>query len=172
VYAGLDAKTLTATQLAFAQDHVRILSGLYGVLRPLDRMQPYRLEMGTTLRNAHGNDLYAWWGTRVTDKLNETLAAQKTPVLVNLASTEYYKVVKPKLVKARIVTPTFEEWKGDKYKVISFMAKRARGLMTRYAITHRVTKVEKLQAFDTDGYAFAPDVSDADNWVFRRKGVA
>jgi uncharacterized protein len=172
VYGGLDAPSLTEKQLQFAQQHVRILSGLYGVLRPLDWMQPYRLEMGTPLENAHGKDLYAWWGAKVTDALNAEMAGHKTPVLVNLASNEYFKVVKPKQVKARIVTPTFEEGKGGQFKVVSFFAKRARGLMARYAITHKLTHVEKLKAFNVEGYAFAPQVSGPDHWVFRRTGTA
>lgn len=169
VYEGLDAPTLNAKQLDFVQNHVRILSGLYGMLRPLDLMQPYRLEMGTKLANPHGKDLYAFWGNEVTEALNAELAAQKAPVLVNLASEEYFKVVRPKLLKAKVISPVFEDWKGGKYKIISFYAKRARGLMARYAALKNISQPEKLKAFDLDGYAFAEDASTESSWVFRRK---
>jgi len=173
VYEGLDARTLTEADLAWAQDHLRILSGLYGVLRPLDLMQAYRLEMGTRLANPRGKNLYEFWGERITDELNRLLAreeeAGRERVLVNLASDEYFKSVKPKKVKGRIVTPVFEDWKGGRYKIISFYAKRARGLMSRYVISNRVDEVEALKGFDSEGYAFAADASDADTLVFRRR---
>lgn len=169
VYEGLDAASLATGQLDYLQQHVRILSGLYGMLRPLDLMQPYRLEMGTKLANPLGKDLYAFWGSEITEALNGELAAQKTPVLVNLASEEYFKVVKPKLLKAQVVAPVFEDWKGGKYKIISFYAKRARGLMARYAALKNINQPEKLKAFDLEGYAFAPGASSESNWVFRRK---
>ncbi|KAF1044382.1 MAG: hypothetical protein GAK35_01797 [Herbaspirillum frisingense] len=169
VYEGLDAGSLNARQLDYVQGHVRILSGLYGMLRPLDLMQPYRLEMGTKLANPHGKDLYAFWGSEVTEALNGELAAQKAPVLVNLASEEYFKVVKPKLLKAKVISPVFEDWKGGKYKIISFYAKRARGLMARYAALKNISQPEKLKGFDLDGYAFAEDASTESSWVFRRK---
>ena len=173
VYEGLDAKSLAADDLAWAQDHLRILSGLYGVLRPLDLMQAYRLEMGTRLANPRGKNLYEFWGERITDELNRLLAreedAGRERVLVNLASDEYFKSVKPKKLKGRIVTPVFEDWKGGRYKIISFYAKRARGLMSRYVITKRIDEVEALQGFDAEGYAFAADASDADTLVFRRR---
>ena len=169
VYGGLDANSLAVDDLQFAQKHVRILSGLYGVLRPLDWMQPYRLEMGTKLANPGGKDLYAFWGNEITEALNDELAAQKTPVLVNLASEEYFKVVKPKLLKAQVISPVFEDWKGGKYKIISFYAKRARGLMARYAAEKNISQPEKLKAFDVEGYAFAPEASSESSWVFRRK---
>lgn len=169
VYEGLDAASLNAKQLDFVQNHVRILSGLYGMLRPLDLMQPYRLEMGTKLANPHGKDLYAFWGSEVTDALNAEIAQQKAPVLVNLASEEYFKVVKPKLLKAKVISPVFEDWKGGKYKIISFYAKRARGLMARYAALKGINQPEKLKGFDLDGYAFAEDASTDSKWVFRRK---
>ncbi|MBP0599652.1 peroxide stress protein YaaA [Herbaspirillum sp. LeCh32-8] len=169
VYEGLDAASLNAKQLDFVQNHVRILSGLYGMLRPLDLMQPYRLEMGTKLANPHGKDLYAFWGNEVTEALNAELASQKAPVLVNLASEEYFKVVKPKLLKAKVISPVFEDWKGGKYKIISFYAKRARGLMARYAALKNISQPEKLKGFDLDGYAFAEDASTESSWVFRRK---
>ncbi|SOY44003.1 conserved hypothetical protein, DUF328 [Cupriavidus taiwanensis] len=172
VYDGLDATSLSPEDLGFAQKHLRILSGLYGVLRPLDWMQPYRLEMGTRLDNAAGKDLYAFWGDDVTQMLNADMADLKqegAPVLVNLASEEYFKVVRPKVLQARIVTPVFEDWKGGRYKIISFHAKRARGTMARYAVTHRVTEPEKLKRFAEDGYAFDKAASDATRWVFRRR---
>ena len=173
VYEGLDATSLTEADLAWAQDHLRILSGLYGVLRPLDLMQAYRLEMGTRLASPRGKNLYEFWGERITDELNRLLAreedAGRERVLVNLASDEYFKSVKPKKLKGRIVTPVFEDWKGGRYKIISFYAKRARGLMSRYVICNRVDEVEALQGFDAEGYAFAADASDADTLVFRRR---
>ncbi len=173
VYEGLDAKTLDDDDLAWAQDHLRILSGLYGVLRPLDLMQAYRLEMGTRLANPRGKNLYEFWGERITDELNRLLAreeeAGRERVLLNLASDEYFKSVKPKKLAGRIVTPVFEDWKGGRYKIISFYAKRARGLMSRYVITRRIDEVDALQGFDAEGYAFAADASDADTLVFRRR---
>ncbi|MBV2263623.1 MAG: peroxide stress protein YaaA [Thauera sp.] len=173
VYEGLDARTLDDEDLAWAQDHLRILSGLYGVLRPLDLMQAYRLEMGTRLVNPRGKNLYEFWGERITDELNRLLAredeAGRERVLLNLASDEYFKSVKPKKLKGRIVTPVFEDWKGGRYKIISFYAKRARGLMSRYVITRRIDEVEALQGFDSEGYVFAAEASDADTLVFRRR---
>lgn len=169
VYEGLDASTLDPRQLDYAQSHIRILSGLYGILRPLDLMQPYRLEMGTRLANARGKDLYAFWGGQVTEVLNNAIAKKKSRTLVNLASEEYFKVVKPKLLNAEIIKPVFEDWKGGRYKVISFYAKRARGLMARYAAVKGITQPEKLKAFDAEGYAFDADGSTEHNWLFRRR---
>jgi cytoplasmic iron level regulating protein YaaA (DUF328/UPF0246 family) len=169
VYDGLDAKTLSADQLAWAQDHVCILSGLYGVLRPLDYMQAYRLEMGTKLVNARGKDLYQFWGRQIADYLNTRLPRDKTPVVINLASQEYFKAVDKKTLKARVVECVFEDFKGGQYKIISFYAKRARGLMARFAITHGLNLPEQLKGFDLDGYAFAPASSSADRLVFRRQ---
>lgn len=169
VYEGLAAPTLDARRMEYVQSHIRILSGLYGVLRPLDLMQPYRLEMGTRLANPRGKDLYAFWGPRVTEALNEEIRLRKSTCLVNLASEEYFKVVKPKLLGAEVITPVFEDWKGGRYKVISFHAKRARGLMARYAALEGISDPEKLKAFDSEGYAFDPGVSGATSWVFRRR---
>jgi cytoplasmic iron level regulating protein YaaA (DUF328/UPF0246 family) len=169
VYDGLEATSMSEDDLDFAQQHVRILSGLYGVLRPLDRMQPYRLEMGTRLATPAGKDLYGFWDTTVTEALNATLKKQKADTLVNLASEEYFKVVRPKLLNAEVVTPVFEDWKGGRYKIISFYAKRARGTMARFAIDNRLTDVQALKQFDRDGYAFEPSVSGAHRWVFRRR---
>ncbi len=168
VYEGLDANHLAADQLAWLQDHVCILSGLYGVLRPLDWMQPYRLEMGTTLANAQGKNLYQFWGTQISDYLNTRLEDAKAPVVVNLASQEYFKAVDRKALKARVVECVFEEFKGDRYKIISFYAKRARGLMVRYAATHRLVTPKQLERFDVEGYAFDAQASSADRLVFRR----
>jgi cytoplasmic iron level regulating protein YaaA (DUF328/UPF0246 family) len=172
VYDGLNAKTLTADELAWAQDHLCILSGLYGVLRPLDYMQPYRLEMGTRLTNAKGKDLYSFWGAQIADYLNQRFKGDKAPVLVNLASVEYFKSVERKTLKARVVDCVFEDFKDGQYKIISFYAKRARGLMARYAVMHRLTTPEQLQGFDLDGYAFSPAASSADRLVFRRQLAA
>lgn len=169
VYTGFDARSLDARGLDFAQRHVRILSGLYGLLRPLDRMHPYRLEMGTRLANPHGKDLYAFWGEAITGALNRQLAANGSTALVNLASEEYFKSVKPKLLAAPLIEPVFQDWKNGKYKIISFFAKRARGMMARYAVDHGITDPERLKDFDVDGYAFEPEVSSEREWVFRRK---
>lgn len=173
VYGGLDAKTLNEAQLAWAQEHVCILSGLYGVLRPLDWMQPYRLEMGTPLATARGKNLYQFWGRKIAEHLNERLAADKQPVLVNLASEEYFRSVDLSALKARVVSCVFEERKATGrnttgYKVVSFAAKRARGLMVRHAVTHKANTVKKLEAFNAEGYAFAADASTPDRLVFRR----
>lgn len=173
VYEGLDAKSLDEGDLAWAQDHLRILSGLYGVLRPLDLMQAYRLEMGTRLANPRGRNLYEFWGERISGELNRLLAreedAGRDRVLVNLASEEYFKSVKPKKLDGRIVTPVFEDWKDGRYRVISFYAKRARGLMSRHAIRNRIDEVDALRDFAAEGYAFAAEASDADTLVFRRR---
>ena len=168
VYGGLDAKTLSEDDLNWAQQHLCILSGLYGVLRPLDLMQPYRLEMGTRLATPKGKNLYQFWGTQVADYLNQRATADATPVVINLASEEYFKVVDRKALKPRVVTCVFEERKGDQYKVISFMAKRARGLMVRHAVLHRVMSVDELKAFDAEGYRYIAELSEPDRLVFRR----
>lgn len=171
VYDGLDARHLSADDLDFAQQHVRILSGLYGLLRPLDLMQPYRLEMGTKFANAKGKDLYVFWGNTLLDAINAELAAMPRPVVVNLASEEYFKAAVGRKIQGTVIQPVFEDWKNGKYKIISFYAKRARGLMTRYAVLNRLSEPEALQGFTVDGYAFAPEVSDATTWVFRRREV-
>ena len=174
VYEGLDARSLKGADLGWAQDHLVILSGLYGALRPLDRLQPYRLEMGTGLVNARGSNLYGYWGDTVAHYLNERLAGDRHPVIVNLASQEYVKVARRPALAARVVDCVFEDWQASPgagaghYKVISFFAKRARGLMARFAIQQRARSVKALQAFDSEGYALAPAVSSADRLVFRR----
>ena len=172
VYGGLDAPHLDAPTLDWLQQHLCILSGLYGVLRPLDLMQPYRLEMGTRLVTSKGKNLYQFWGTQVSQYLNERARAELSPVVVNLASEEYFKVVDRKALVPRVVTCAFEERKADGYKVISFMAKRARGLMMRHAALHRLTTPEQLKAFSAEGYRFAPAASDGDRLVFRREQKA
>ena len=171
VYEGLDAKSLTPKNLEWAQNHVCILSGLYGVLRPLDWMQPYRLEMGTRLTTKRGKDLYAFWGDEITQAINASLKAANAAALVNLASEEYFKSVKPAKLDHPVITPVFEEWKGGGYKIVSFFAKRARGLMTRYAIEHKLTKPEQLKDFDSEGYAFDAKVSNETRWIFRRRAA-
>jgi uncharacterized protein len=168
VYEGLDAKTLDAETLAWMQDHVCILSGLYGVLRPLDLMQPYRLEMGTSLTTQAGKNLYQFWGMQIAEYLNQRLRSDISPVLVNLASNEYFKAVDTRALKARVVECVFQEGKGGQYKIISFMAKRARGLMARYAATHRLVQPEQLRAFDIEGYAWSATQSTPDKLVFQR----
>ena len=169
VYDGLEARTLKPEQLDWAQQHVAILSGLHGVLRPLDRLQPYRLEMGTRLATPRGKDLYAYWGSRIAEYLNGRLRADASPVVVNLASEEYFKAVDLKILKARVVQCVFEDWKGGAWKIISFHAKRARGLMARYAIETQALLPEQLQGFDRGGYAFEPGASGRDRLVFRRR---
>lgn len=168
VYTGLQAETLDEAELEFAQQHLRILSGLYGLLRPLDLMQAYRLEMGSKLNNLRGKNLYEFWGNRITDKLNQQLQALNSNTLVNLASNEYFKSVKPKQLNAEIITPAFKEYRNGSYKMISFYAKKARGLMTRFAIQNRISDVESLKDFDVEGYRYNPQLSLADQWVFTR----
>ncbi|WP_415887149.1 peroxide stress protein YaaA [Neptuniibacter sp. QD37_6] len=168
VYTGLDAETLSEEDLAFAQNHLRILSGLYGVLKPLDLMQPYRLEMGTKLTNSRGKNLYEFWGTQICERLNQELTEQKEQVLINLASNEYYKAAKEKNISARIITPAFKDWKNGQYKMISFYAKKARGLMTRYIIQNKIENPEDLKGFDLEGYRFAESMSEGDTWTFIR----
>lgn len=168
VYGGLDAASLGADDLAWAQQHLCILSGLYGVLRPLDRIQPHRLEMGTRLATDRGDNLYRFWGTRIAEHLNRRLAADRTPVLVNLASQEYFKSVDRSVLKGRVIECVFEEGQGGRYKVVSFFAKRARGLMARFATQHRISTPRQLEGFDLEGYANAPAASAPDRLVFRR----
>jgi len=169
VYTGLAAEAFSEEDFRYAQDHLRILSGLYGVLRPLDRIQPYRLEMGTRLENSRGKNLYAFWGNRLTDSLNEELE-KDDGVLVNLASNEYFKALNRKQLKARIISPQFKDWKNGQYKMISFYAKKARGLMSAYIIRHRVEDVEQLKDFDWEGYGYNPELTEKDDQpVFTRR---
>ncbi len=166
VYTGLDAESLSEESFAFAQDHLRILSGLYGILKPLDLMQPYRLEMGTKLANSRGKDLYQFWGNIITEALNKELETEQ--ILINLASNEYFKAAKAKNINGRIITPAFKDWKNGQYKMISFYAKKARGLMTRYIIENQLTDPEQLKEFDLEGYRFAESMSEGDTWTFIR----
>ncbi len=168
VYSGLAAQDFNDADLDVAQQHLRILSGLYGLLRPLDLLQPYRLEMGTRLANARGKDLYAFWGDIITDHLNQALAEQGDDVLLNLASDEYFKSVHVKKLSGRVITPVFQDEKNGKYKIISFYAKKARGLMARYLVKNRITQPEQLLNFDAEGYAFCAELSTENKLVFRR----
>lgn len=168
VYTGLEAETMKAADLDYAQKHLRILSGLYGLLRPLDLMQPYRLEMGLKFRNRGGKNLYEFWGDDITESLNRQLRALKAGVLVNLASNEYFRSVKTGALNAEIITPVFKERKNGKYRIISFFAKKARGQMARYAIDRRLENVEELKKFREDGYRYNKAESTARDWVFTR----
>jgi len=167
VYTGLDATSFSEEDFQFAQQHLRILSGLYGVLRPLDLLEPYRLEMGTRLKTDAGENLYQFWGSRITQALNEELNGSDDPV-INLASNEYFKAVQPKALQARLITPVFRDYKNGQYKIISFYAKKARGLMSRYIIQNRIETAEAIKAFDLEGYYFSPEQSQGDTWVFLR----
>ncbi|WP_070962470.1 peroxide stress protein YaaA [Vibrio sonorensis] len=169
VYTGLDAQTLSEQDFEYAQQHLRMLSGLYGLLKPLDLMQPYRLEMGTKLSNERGTNLYQFWGDIITDKLNQDIAVQGDNVLVNLASNEYFKAVKPKSLDAQVITPVFKDCKKGQYKVISFYAKKARGMMARYIIENRIESVAELTKFDTAGYYFVEQESTPTELVFKRE---
>lgn len=168
VYDGFDVQSLNAKSLDFAQDHIRILSGLYGALRPLDLMQPYRLEMGTPFKNPKGKDLYAFWGDLVTKSLKKVLDQQKQPILLNLASEEYFKVLQAKDLGCEVISPVFQDAKDGKYKIISFYAKRARGLMARFVVENRITNPADLQNFNLDGYKYFAAESKSNKPVFRR----
>ncbi|AIL60106.1 MULTISPECIES: peroxide stress protein YaaA [Pseudomonas] len=168
VYTGLDAESLSEDDFSYAQDHLRMLSGLYGLLRPLDLMQPYRLEMGTKLANARGKDLYAFWGTRISEWLNQALAEQGDDLLLNLASNEYFSAVKRNALKARIINTEFRDFKNGQYKIISFYAKKARGMMSRFVIQERINDPEQLKQFDVQGYYYSAEQSKPDNLVFLR----
>ena len=168
VYTGLAAEDFSEEDFDFAQAHLRMLSGLYGVLRPLDLMQPYRLEMGTKLANARGANLYEFWGERISGWLNEALAAQGDDILLNLASNEYFGAVKRKALNARIIDTEFKDLKNGQYKIISFYAKKARGLMARYVIKERIRDPEQLKAFDYQGYRYSAEQSKPDSLVFLR----
>lgn len=168
VYTGLDAYKLNAAQIAYLNDHLGILSGLYGLLKPLDLMLPYRLEMGTKFKTPNADNLYQFWGDAITDLINERMRQSGFDTLINLASNEYYGAVNPAKIDARIITPRFEDQKNGQYKVISFYAKKARGLMVNYAATNQITDVDQLKNFDSDGYYFVPESSDETHWLFRR----
>lgn len=165
VYAGLDAETLSEQSFTFAQQHLRILSGLYGVLKPLDLIQPYRLEMGTKFANSRGDNLYQFWGDALREEIDNTT---DDDIVINLASNEYFKALQAKKLKARIITPVFKDWKNGQYKIISFYAKKARGLMSRYIIDHQIDEPELLKDFNSEGYRYSEEMSEGDNWVFIR----
>jgi uncharacterized protein len=168
VYLGLDADTLSNHDLAWAQKHLRILSGLHGLLRPLDLIQPYRLEMGTALSNPQGKDLYSFWGDKITRALNDAISEQGQQLLLNLASNEYFNSICTAQLDARIITPTFKDLKNGRYKFLSFYAKRARGLMARYVIDNRISTLKALREFNVEGYYYSEAQSRGDNWVFLR----
>lgn len=169
VYTGLDAESFKADDFKFAQKHLRVLSGLYGLLRPLDLMQPYRLEMGTKLKTDAGKNLYEFWGGDITEGLNKQLKKINSEYLINLASNEYFKSVKPKELNAEIITPAFKEFKNGEYKMIGIYAKKARGLLSRYIIQNKLSDPEELKSFNEDGYRFNKTLSKGNNWVFTRK---
>jgi len=170
VYEGLKARELDAASLAFAQDHLRILSGFYGLLRPLDRIQPYRLEMGVRLKTRRGSSLYDFWGDRISKQLNEDAVGQADPTLINLASQEYFGAIDAKALKLPVVTPHFREQKDGESRIISFFAKKARGAMARFAVDERLEKAEDLKGFDRDGYRFDKTASTETDWIFIRSG--
>ena len=172
VYTGLQAETFGEKEFEYAQQHLRILSGLYGLLRPLDLMQPYRLEMGTRLANPRGKDLYQFWGDIITDKLNLALQAQGDNILINLASDEYFKAVNIEKLNAHVVKPVFLDFKSGQYKVISFYAKKARGLMSRFIIEKQINTIDGLYAFDVDGYQYDEQASNNHELIFRRQESA
>ncbi|NJL13563.1 MAG: peroxide stress protein YaaA [Microscillaceae bacterium] len=168
VYQGLAAAQFSEPDRQFAQKHLRILSGLYGLLRPLDLIQPYRLEMGTALEVGKAKNLYEFWGARITEAVRAALAETSSKALINLASQEYFKAIQPRQVGVPVITPVFKELRGDKYQIVSFFAKKARGLMSAYLIRNRLTEPAALQGFAEEGYAFAPGLSDDKKWVFTR----
>ncbi|WP_394494120.1 peroxide stress protein YaaA [Shewanella sp. ENK2] len=169
VYTGLDADSMSEKEVSKAQQHLRILSGLYGLLKPLDLMQAYRLEMGTSLANPKGKNLYTFWGDVITDEINQAVAEQEDDIIVNLASNEYFKAVKPKKLNATLITPAFKDCKNGQYKVISFYAKKARGLMARYIIENDIKSLAGLQQFDVDGYYYSEELSTPAAPVFLRE---
>ncbi len=168
VYTGLGSYDMDKDTMLYLNEHLGILSGLYGVLKPLDLIQPYRLEMGTKLKNKRGDNLYEFWGERITDAINKQMADNEDKVLVNLASNEYFKAVKRKALDAIIISPRFEDEKNGQYKVISFYAKKARGLMVKYAADNKLTDAEQLKKFDLAGYYYVDSESDEKTWTFRR----
>lgn len=169
VYTGMQAETFTKGDFTFAQKHLRILSGLYGLLRPLDLIQPYRLEMGTPFANARGKNLYQFWGDLITDRINQELAALRSKVVINLASNEYYQAVNGRQLNAEVITPVFKDRKNGQYKIISFFAKKARGMMSAYIIRERLKKPEDIKGFTTSGYAYNEAMSNPREWVFTRE---
>lgn len=169
VYTGLDAASLDNASLEFAQNHLGILSGLYGLLKPMDLIQAYRLEMGTKFVNKRGKDLYSFWQPLVTAEVKKRLEEQETPVLINLASKEYFKAINLKALNKPVITPVFKDWKNGQYKIISFYAKKARGLMARFILDNKIDQPDNLKKFNLEGYSFNSTMSEGDNWVFTRK---
>lgn len=169
VYSGLDAKSLGKVDINYLQRHLRILSGLYGLLRPLDAIRAYRLEMGSQLKTPQARNLYGFWGDKLSLALNQSLAELKTQTVVNLASEEYFKAIRMPLLEAKVITPVFEDLSNGKYKIVSFFAKKARGMMVRYCATNRIKQISGLKGFDQDGYCFNEEVSTENRWVFRRQ---
>ncbi len=167
-YQGLEAKSLSGDDMVWAQDHLRILSGLYGLLRPLDAIQPYRLEMGSRLKTRRGKSLYEYWGDTIAKALNAQAEAVGTQTLINCASQEYFGAADRKALKLRVITPVFMEVKDDKPRIVSFFAKRARGAMARFVVENRVTDPDGIKGFASGGYAFDPDLSEGNKWVFLR----
>lgn len=168
VYNGLKAETLNEDDLLFAQDHVRVLSGLYGALRPLDLMQPYRLEMGTKLKVKRKKSLYEFWASKITNHINHLLESTDQKYLINLASNEYFGALDPKKIEAEIITPTFKDYSGGTYKFLTVYGKKARGMMTRFIVENRIVEVEKMKLFDEGGYFYNDRLSEGNNWVFTR----
>ena len=169
VYIGLEIDSFSKDDLNYAQDHFRILSGLYGLLKPLDLIQAYRLEMGTSFQNKRGKNLYEFWNSSITKHLNKELELSKSQYLLNLASNEYYKVILPKTLNATVITPVFKDWKNGRYKIISFFAKKARGMMAAYQLKNKIKNPEDLKGFDTAGYTFNDDMSQGNQLVFTRR---
>ncbi|MCF8304205.1 MAG: peroxide stress protein YaaA [Bacteroidales bacterium] len=167
-YTGLKAETFNEDDFGFAQDHVRILSGLYGILRPLDLIQPYRLEMGTKLETSKGKDLYEYWGDRLTEHLNKSFTKAGNNILINLASQEYFKSINTEKLNGTVITPVFKDYKNGAYKVFGLLAKRARGMMTRFMVKNRITNPDQLKTFDEDGYYYSDRMSNEFEWVFTR----
>jgi len=168
VYQGLEADTFNEEDLEFAQKHLRILSGLYGLIKPFDLIQPYRLEMGTSLHIKDSSNLYEFWGDKITQKINEQISKHEQKIVINLASQEYFKAVKDKKIESEIITPHFKEQKGDKYKVVSFYAKKARGVMSAYIIKHRIQDAKLIKDFDWNNYQFNEKLSTETDWIFTR----
>ena len=168
VYTGMNPTSFSETDFEYAQNHLRILSGLYGLLKPMDLILPYRLEMGTSFSSKGNQNLYQFWGEKITNEINESLKGQEEKVLINLASNEYFKSVKPKLLNGEIVTPEFKDEKNGKLKIISFYAKKARGMMSNYIIKNKISKVEDLKGFDYEGYNYNDELSKSNQLVFTR----
>ena len=169
VYLGLEAETYSQRDFNFAQKNLRILSGLYGLLKPLDLIQPYRLEMGTKLKNKNGKDLYSFWGESITNSIVHELRSHRNKALINLASIEYFKSVKPELLPDKVITPVFKDFNNGSYKVLGFFAKKARGYMASFIIKNRISKLDQIKEFDVDGYRFNDNFSTETQWVFTRK---